>query len=77
MPISYTDRGFATYAEFDDLYGARITVRQSSLAGTDAVWIFSQSDRDDYKVDGSAHLDLEHAKVVVAALQEWIASVEN
>ena len=41
MPDRTTSRGFAVYAELADASGSEISVRQSSLATDDAVWIFA------------------------------------
>jgi hypothetical protein len=68
---TYTDRGFANYAEFDDVYGAKVTVRQSSLATDDCVWIFTKGGTDDN--DGAIHLNVEKTVQLIAALSEWLA----
>ena len=39
---SVTPRGFATYDEFTDTYGAKIRVQQSSSAEGPRVWIFAE-----------------------------------
>lgn len=79
MPEAYTSRGFADYATFTDTYGAKVVVRQSSAATVDRVWIFvdhpSRSDDGTWKA--AAHLSTAQARVVVAALQEWLETAED
>jgi hypothetical protein len=70
MPIGYTERGFADYASFTDLYDTQVTVRESSLATEDAVWIFVDNGR--WSDNPAAHLNREQAKTVIVALQEWL-----
>jgi hypothetical protein len=36
-----TSRGFAVFTEFVDTYGNKVRVQQSSAAGVDRCWIFS------------------------------------
>lgn len=76
MPIGFTERGFATYAHFQDTYGAEIIVRESSSAMESKVWIFTDGGGVTNN-KGSVHLNLEQAKTIVAALQEWIDREEN
>lgn len=77
-PISYTPRGFADYAKFVDTYGATVTVRQSSAATADRVWVFIKSGLHAGAVnDGAAHLSKPQAIELVRALQEWIATAED
>lgn len=79
-PISHTQRGFANYAEFVDTYGATVTVRQSSAATADRVWVFidKKTDRDLEDANhGAAHLSKPMAIELVRALQEWIETAED
>lgn len=78
-PISYTERGFADYANFVDTYGATVRVRQSSAALVDRVWVFidKKTDPGDDSNDGAAHLSKPQAIELVRALQEWIATAED
>jgi hypothetical protein len=55
---------FRIYAEFVDTYGAKVDVRESSLATERRVWIHAG--------DGAAHLNVEQAKAVRDALDEWL-----
>ena len=66
MPVSYTPRGFAIYAEFRDSYGNNIRVQQSSNAEVDAVWIFVLRDGEE------TYLTVEQAVLVRDALTEFI-----
>lgn len=80
MPIGYTSRGFANYAEFVDTYGATVTVRESSAAFVDRVWVFIKKDDvdpTDALNDGAAHLSRSQAVELVRALQEWIDQAED
>jgi hypothetical protein len=70
MPIGHTDRGFADYADFRDSYGAHVRVRESSAAAEPKVWIFV--DKIDIGNKGAIHLTVDQAKVLVAALKEWL-----
>lgn len=78
MPLRYTARGFADYAEFVDTYGATVTIRQSSAATADRVWLFIKKDATDGdRNDGAAHMNKQQAIAVVQALTEWIATAED
>lgn len=78
-PVSYTARGFADYASFVDTYGATVTVRQSSAATVDRVWVFIEKkiEPGDTPNDGAGHLSKPQAIELVRALQEWIATAED
>lgn len=76
-PVGYTFRGFADYASFVDTYGATVTVRQSSSAMVDRVWVFIKNDSSRDVNDGAAHLSKQQAIELVRALQEWIATAED
>jgi hypothetical protein len=72
---SVTSRGFDTYDEFRDSYGAEVTVRQSSAASGPHVWLFITGGAmvsPDHPNDGSAHLTVEQAKRVRDALDAFI-----
>ena len=68
-------RGFASYCDFKDTYENSVRVQESSADPLDKVWVFIQHgprvDRD-----GAAHLDLEQARILRAALEEWIKDQE-
>lgn len=66
---SATQRGFATYDEFNDRHGCEIRIRQSSLATEPAVWIFASS----HGKNEPAYLTIEQAKRVRDALDVFIA----
>jgi len=69
---STTPRGFITYDEFTDSYGASITIRESSNAEGSHVWIFAEGGGV-RKNDGSAHLTVAQAIRVRDALNAFIA----
>lgn len=71
---TYSDRGFAQYAEFQDQYGALVKVVESSAATEACVWIFVDGGGTDSH--GSAHLNHEQAVRVRDALSEWIDTHE-
>ena len=75
---SVTERGFTNYDEFTDTYRATITVRQSSAATQDCVWVFTDGGdvepQDGSRLNrGSAHLDVEGARRLRDALDAFIA----
>lgn len=69
-----TERGFAIYTEFKDLYGKNIAVVKSSLATQDCVWI--QNEVTEHLPTGThlgnAHLTRAMAKRVIRALQAFV-----
>jgi hypothetical protein len=67
--VRYTERGFAVYDEFTDIYGSEIRVQKSSLASEDCVWIFCYPPDDK---DLNPHLTVEQAERVIAALQRFV-----
>lgn len=71
--VSRTERGFADYAEVEDSYGQKVTVRQSSAAGEDAVWVFCE------KIEGTSgtpHLSVENAREIRDGLNRFIREVD-
>lgn len=69
--IGHTERGFADYLNARDCYGAEVVVRESSSANEDHVWIFVRGGSV-LKNSGSALLDTEGARAMIAALQSWL-----
>ena len=69
---STTDRGFAIYDEFTDLYGHKVRVQQSSYASEPAVWIFAEECPDEVGPTAT-HLTLEQAKRVRDGLDAFIS----
>ena len=66
--VETTPRGFE-YIEFDDRYGEKCQLQQSSLAeyeqpGTSAVWLGLASDR--------MHLDREQVEWLIRQLSIWL-----
>jgi len=79
-PVSRTQRGFADFASFTHDYGGTVTVRQSSNAEVDAVWLFvANSDdpvwREKAGVSVGAHLTADMAATVRDALNVWLHSI--
>jgi hypothetical protein len=78
MPIGTTNRGFEDYADFQDSYGASIIVRESSAAMGPHVWVFANGGgivQSGGTNEGSAHLNVEQAKILRDALTEFIERV--
>lgn len=73
MPKEYTSRGFAVYKEIKDTRGNEITIQESSNADEDCVWVFCKRDGK----DDTPHLNIEQAKQVIEALQEFIDEYED
>ncbi len=73
-----TERGFAIYTTFTDLYGKKCTVLRSSLATKRAVWIQNEIDLcgPDKEPIGNAHLSVAMAKRVIRALQLFVDGKE-
>jgi hypothetical protein len=75
---SVTLRGFTTYGEFTDSYGAKVTIRESPAAPPSHVWIFvegGQTARPGTERpvnDGSAHLTLAQALRLRDALTAFL-----
>jgi hypothetical protein len=72
--VKRTERGFAIYADFKDLYHANICIQRSSLAGKRAVWIQNEvvPCGPDKEPIGNAHLSVAMAKRVIKALQRFV-----
>jgi hypothetical protein len=78
---STTHRGFITYDEFNDSYGAEVVVRESSAALAPHVWVFieggcTEPQDGSEKNHGAAHLTVEQATQVRDALNEFISAAE-
>lgn len=68
---SVTQRGFITYDEFPDSYGAEIVVRESSLATEDCLWVFTEGGGVRGN-NGSCHLNAAQAVRLRNALDTWL-----
>ena len=66
---SATPRGFTTYDQFTDSYGATVTIRQSSAADEPKVWIFAEGGAVE---NPSPHLTVEQAIRARDALDAFI-----
>jgi hypothetical protein len=77
---STTERGFATYDEFKDDYGADVMIRESSAAQVEGedrgpwVWFFVRGGAVDDN-EGSAHLGPDQARRARDALSVWLREV--
>ena len=85
---SVTHRGFVSYDELTDAYGASITVRESSAASAPHVWLFIEGGGTAAAPgtpgipggrvnDGSAHLTVAQAVRVRDALDNFIHEHEG
>ena len=63
MPIGFTERGFADYADFKDTYDTHVRVRESSSAMQDCVWIFLSEGLQARMPRASEPLDPSHPDV--------------
>ena len=73
MPKEYTSRGFGIYEEFKDTRGNEIRVQESSSGEENCVWVFCKRDSE----DDTPHLNVEQAKRVIEALQEFVDEYED
>jgi hypothetical protein len=64
-------RGFTTYDQFTDTYGARVSVHESSAAVAPRCWIFCKAAHPADQ-DTSPHLDVPQARRVRHALGAFI-----
>ena len=71
-----TNRGFAIYTQFKDLYGKDVRVQASSLATRRAVWIFPETSMHMGEPQAGAHLTVAQAKRVIKALQAFVDGKE-
>jgi hypothetical protein len=73
-PVSATSRGFGDWANFEDTHGSPVTVRGSSAAEYDAVWIFCNWAEGQARAgDATApHLNADQAVIVRDALNNWL-----
>ena len=70
-PVVDNDRGFKLYGETRDTYGALIRVKESSADPLIQGWLFIEGGVLDGN-DGAAHLTVEQAKDVIAALRRFV-----
>jgi hypothetical protein len=76
------DRGFHGYGEpFRDSYGAELNVYESSSAEGPHVWLKVACDpmvlRDQPPGVGTAHLNEEQARALIARLQTWLDEIPS
>lgn len=70
----FTPRGFEDYCKFIDTNGSEVVVRASSIATDVCVWIFANN--NPHMPNASPHLNVEQAKIVAAALLQFVALAE-
>jgi hypothetical protein len=67
-----THRGFVYY-EFADLYGAKCSLQESSLATDDAIWFGVDKDYDGDEVErGRMHLNREQVEALLSLLESFV-----
>ena len=71
-----TQRGFAIFTQFKDLYGKDVRVQMSSLATRRAVWIFPEVTVHLGEPQAGVHLSVAQAKRVIKALQAFVDGKE-
>lgn len=77
VEITKTNRGFHIYGDpFKDSYGADISVLESSSAEGPHVWVSVKGGGINNN-DGSAHLNEDQAKELIARLQTWINEIPS
>ena len=77
LEITKTNRGFNDYGDsIIDTYGSKITVRQSSAAFVDRVWIFCNNDDPNYK-NPSPHLNKAQVEALIKRLQLALEYMED
>jgi len=70
MPNTTQDeRGFIVFDTFADTYGSKVTVKESSSAEENRVWVFVEPTQIDVK--GAIHLNREGVDRLIAALDAW------
>ncbi len=69
MVKEYTNRGFSIYDEVTDTKGNTVRIQESSSAEQPCVWMFNDI--------GDAHINVEQAKQVINALQEFVDDYED
>jgi hypothetical protein len=67
-----TERGFAMYAEFNDVDGQSVKVQRSSSVGRRLVYIFPATRIHLGEAISGAHLNVTMAKRVIKALQKFV-----
>lgn len=68
MAKALSVRGFALYDKFMDTRGSEIRVQESSWDKEEAVWLFCKRRNQ----DDSPHLNVDQAKKLIKALQEFV-----
>lgn len=77
MPKKYSDRGFAIYEELTDTQQTIVKVQKSSLAEENCVFILGNNDISSHPDKYfPPHLNVEQAKRVIKALQEFVSDNE-
>ena len=64
MKVTHTDRGFEL-VRFIDLYGAKCSLQQSSLATQDAIWLGTDDADPKFLVEGKGWVDYPISKDVM------------
>jgi hypothetical protein len=62
MKLDVTNRGFAR-SDFEDLYGSKCSIQESSLATDDAIWLGVHEGSKDYEDKKSVRMHLNREQV--------------
>lgn len=82
IEIAKTNRGFHIYGEpVVCTYGSEIRVYESSAATGPRVWLSVKCDgislHDQPEGEGTAHLDENQARALIARLQAWVDEIPS
>lgn len=71
-----TNRGFKIYSEFTDTYKSKVQIQESSSIFK-RCWIFVKNEgkhpESNLVTDGAIHLNTKQAKLIISALQKFLA----
>ncbi|MCJ8223659.1 hypothetical protein [Bacillus paralicheniformis] len=70
MAKKFNENGFRVYDEFKDVNGTQVRIEKSTLATEECVSIFGDTPLSDHHFP--PHLNVETAKRVIKALQEFV-----
>lgn len=75
--LRYTNRGFRDYGAIQHSYGGTVTIRQSSNAEGDFVWLFINNKGTGLDTDDAAHLSVDEAKAIIEMLSVFVREAEE
>ena len=77
LKLRRTERGFAR-ADFEDLYGSKCSIQQSSLATDDAIWLGVHEGSLHYEKQESSRMHLNRKQVaeLIPLLERFVKTGE-